>query len=64
MNSINSVVRLLGVSVLLPIIIFFIALAFRMDVLKVARSSILIGVGFVDINLVIGLSSRSISPLA
>ncbi|CQR48678.1 Galactitol permease IIC component [Haloferax massiliensis] len=64
LNSINSVIQSLGVSVLLPIIIFLIALAFRVDVLKAARSSILIGIGFIGINLVIGLFSENISPLA
>jgi PTS system galactitol-specific IIC component len=63
-NTINSVVQGLGVTVLLPLIIFVIALLFRVDVTKAARSSILIGVGFVGINLVIGLFTDSITPIA
>jgi PTS system galactitol-specific IIC component len=64
LNSINSVIQGLGVSVLLPIIIFVIAKLFRVKTGKAARSSILIGVGFVGINLVIGLFANNISPLA
>lgn len=64
LNSINSVIQSLGVSVLLPIIIFMIAMVFRVNVTKAARSAILIGIGFVGINLVVGLFSDNISPLA
>ena len=64
LNSINSVIQGLGVSVLLPIIIFVIAKLFRVDTGKAARSSVLIGVGFIGINLVIGLFAENISPLA
>lgn len=64
LDSVNSVIQSLGVSVLLPIIIFMIAMVFRVNPMKAARSSILIGIGFIGINLVIGLFSDNISPLA
>jgi PTS system galactitol-specific IIC component len=63
-QTLNDVIQGLGVTVLLPIIIFVIALLFRVDWRTAARSSVLIGVGFVGINLVIGLFTDNISPLA
>lgn len=63
-QGINDVIQGLGVTVLLPIIIFAIALLFRVEVGRAARSAVIIGVGFVGINLVIGLFSDNISPLA
>jgi PTS system galactitol-specific IIC component len=64
LETINSVIQGLGVSVLLPIIIFVIATIFGVGTTKAIRSSILIGVGFIGINLVIGLFANNISPLA
>ena len=63
-QALNDVIQGLGVSVLLPIIIFVIALLFRVNWRTAARSAVLIGVGFVGINLVIGLFAENISPLA
>ncbi|MFW5956357.1 MAG: PTS galactitol transporter subunit IIC [Halorhabdus sp.] len=63
-QTLNDVIQGLGVEVLLPIIIFVIALLFHVNWGTAARSSVLIGVGFVGINLVIGLFSDNISPLA
>lgn len=63
-QSLNDVIQGLGVEVMLPIIIFIIALLFRVNWRTAARSSVLIGVGFVGINLVIGLFANNISPLA
>jgi len=64
LNSVNSVIQGLGVTVLLPVIILLIAKVFRVEWGKAVRSAVLIGVGFVGINLVIGLFSENISPLA
>ena len=63
-QTLNDVIQGLGVSVLLPIIIFAIALAFRVNAGQAFKSSILIGVGFVGIFLVIGLFGGEIGPLA
>lgn len=63
-QTINDVIQGLGVSVLLPIIIFVIALMFRVPWGRAARSAVLIGIGFVGINLIIGLFAENISPLA
>lgn len=63
-QTINDVVQGLGVTVLLPIIIFVIAKMFRVNTSKAIKSSILIGVGFQGIFLVIGLFGDNISPLA
>ena len=63
-QTLNDVIQGLGVEVLLPVIIFVIALAFRVEVSQAAKSAILIGVGFVGIFLVIGLFGEEIGPLA
>jgi PTS system galactitol-specific IIC component len=63
-SSVNDVIQGLGVTVLLPLIILLIAKVFRVEWGKAVRSAILIGVGFVGINLVIGLFGTNISPLA
>jgi PTS system galactitol-specific IIC component len=63
-STINDVVQGLGVTVLLPIIILVIAKAFRVETGKAVKSSILIGVGFQGIFLVLGLFNDNISPLA
>jgi len=63
-QTLNDVIQGLGVSVLLPIIIFIIALAFRVNASQAAKSAILIGVGFVGIFLVIGMFGEEIGPLA
>lgn len=63
-QTINDIIQGLGVTVLLPVIIFAIALAFRVEVRQAVNSALLIGVGFVGIFLVIGKFSETISPLA
>ena len=61
----SDVINGLGVEAALPFIIFAIALLFRVEVGTAAKSAILIGVGFVGINLVIwSLFVPEISPLA
>lgn len=54
----------LGYTVILPIMIFFIALIFRVPAKKALRSAITIGIGFVGINLVISLLSSNLGPAA
>lgn len=61
---INDVIQGLGPTVALPVIIFVIAKLFRVETGKAARSSVLIGVGFQGIFLVLGLFGDNISPLA
>jgi len=64
-ETFSTVINELGVSVLLPFIIFAIALVFRVNSGTAAKSSILIGVGFVGINLLIWqLFVPDIQPLA
>ncbi|MBF9016695.1 MULTISPECIES: PTS galactitol transporter subunit IIC [unclassified Oceanispirochaeta] len=54
----------LGPSVLLPIILFVIALVFGAKPGKALRSSLMFGVGFIGLNLVIGLLSNNIGPVS
>jgi len=54
----------LGPSVVLPIIIFLLGLALRLSPGQAFRAGVIIGVGFVGINLVIGLLAGSVGPAA
>lgn len=63
-QTLNDVIQGLGVTVLLPIIIFAIALAFRVELSTAVKSALLIGVGFVGIFEIIGLFGNEISPVA
>lgn len=54
----------LGASVVLPIIIFILSMIFRMPIGKAVRASLTIGVGFIGINLVIGLLGNTLGPAA
>ncbi len=66
-GSLQSVVDFflgLGPSVLLPIIFFIISLVFGAKPGKAIRSSLMFGVGFIGLNLVIGLLSSSIGPVS
>jgi PTS system galactitol-specific IIC component len=67
MKAINDVVQYilnLGPTVMLPIMILIIALIFRVPFGKALRSGLTIGIGFVGINLVIGLLSDNLGPAA
>ncbi|WP_159722551.1 PTS galactitol transporter subunit IIC [Enterococcus sp. CSURQ0835] len=67
MKAINDVVQYvlnLGPSVMLPIMILIIALIFRVPFSKALRSGLTIGIGFVGINLVIGVLSDNLGPAA
>jgi galactitol PTS system EIIC component len=61
---IGYIVNQLGASVTLPIIIFAFALILRVGWSQAFRAALLIGVGFVGINLVIGLLGNSLGPAA
>ncbi|WP_203583262.1 PTS galactitol transporter subunit IIC [Planococcus soli] len=54
----------LGASVLLPILIFIFALVLGTKPGKALRAGIIVGIGFVGINLVIGLLVSSLGPAA
>lgn len=63
-NPIIQYVLTVGPDVVLPVIIFVFGLAIRMPVGKAFRAGIIIGVGFVGINLVIGLLGNTVGPAA
>lgn len=52
----------LGPSVMMPIIVFVLAMVFRMPLGRAARAAITIGAGFIAINLVIGLMVNTLGP--
>ncbi|MFP4330487.1 MAG: PTS galactitol transporter subunit IIC [Spirochaetaceae bacterium] len=54
----------LGASVFLPVVIFFLALAFGAKPGKSIRAALMVGVGFVGINLIIGLLVNNLGPAA
>lgn len=54
----------LGPSVLLPVILFTLSLVFGAKPGKALRSSLMFGVGFIGLNLVIGLLSNNIGPVS
>ena len=54
----------LGASVMMPIIIMIIALALGVSFPKALRSGLTLGVGFIGLNLVVGLLGNTIGPAA
>ena len=54
----------LGASVLLPIILFILSLVFGAKPGKALRSSLMFGVGFIGLNLIIGLLMDQIGPVS
>jgi len=63
-NPVLQYILNLGPTVILPAIIFLFALAMRLPLGKAFRAGVIIGVGFVGINLVIGLLGNSVGPAA
>jgi PTS system galactitol-specific IIC component len=61
MGVINYIVDL-GPSVMMPIIIFVMAMFFRIPFGRAIRAALTIGIGFIAINLVIGLLVETLSP--
>ena len=53
----------LGPTVILPIAIFILAIIFRVPVGKAVRSALTIGIGFVGINLVVGILTTNLGPI-
>ena len=64
MEAISSYLNDLGPSVVLPVLIAIFAMALGQKFSRSIRSGILIGVGFIGINLVIGLLFAQVSPVA
>lgn len=62
--TLKSVVDQLGATVLLPIVIFIIALVLGSKPARAFRAGVTIGVAFIGINLVIGLMWTSLSDVA
>ena len=52
----------LGASVFLPVIIFVLAIVFGAKIGKSIRAALMVGVGFVGINLIIGLLTENLGP--
>jgi galactitol PTS system EIIC component len=63
MNILQYIVDL-GASVMLPIIIFVMGICLGTKPSRAFRSALLIGIGFIGINLVIGLLAESLGPAA
>ncbi|HPZ76436.1 MAG TPA: PTS transporter subunit IIC [Thermosynergistes sp.] len=62
--SLNDIVNALGVTVLLPIVIFVLALFFRIPAQRAFRSAVVIGIGFIGINLILGFFLNNLAPAA
>lgn len=52
----------LGPSVMMPIIIFALSMVFGISVSKAVRAGVVIGIGFIAINLVVGLMVNALAP--
>lgn len=67
MNTLLSIVKYiinLGPTVMLPIVLTIIGVAFGQGIRKAFRSGLTIGIGFVGINLVIGVLVNNLGPAA
>ena len=64
MSAMLQYINQLGPSVVLPVIIFVLGLVLGLSAGRAFRAGVLIGVGFIGINLVIGLLGNSIGPAA
>ncbi len=64
LSGLKSAVDTLGATVLLPIVIFIIAVVLGAKVGKAFRAAVTIGVAFIGINLVLGLMFTSIGEVA
>lgn len=63
-NPILATLIALGPSVVLPVILFLLGLALGLAAGRSFRAALMIGVGFVGINLVVGLLGSSVGPAA
>jgi PTS system galactitol-specific IIC component len=59
---VDWIVNTAGVSVMMPIIIFVLAMVFRAPLGKSIRAAISVGVGFTGLNLILGLLVGALSP--
>jgi PTS system galactitol-specific IIC component len=59
----NEIIKL-GAAGMMPIIFFILALIFGVKIGKAFKSAVLVGVGFVGINLIVGLLLESVGPAA
>lgn len=64
MEAVSSYLTDLGASVVLPVLIAIFAMVLGQKAGRAVRSGLLIGIGFVGINLVIGLLGTSVTPVA
>ncbi len=67
MNELRTIVfylRDLGPAVLMPVIVFAIGLVFRQGFARSLRAGLTVGVGFVAVNLVVGLLINEVGPKA
>ncbi|HEX8495777.1 MAG TPA: PTS transporter subunit IIC, partial [Actinomycetales bacterium] len=64
MEAVSAYLNDLGAAVVLPVLITVFALVLGERLPRALRSGILIGVGFIGINLVIGLLFGQVSPVA
>ncbi|WP_165211485.1 PTS galactitol transporter subunit IIC [Streptococcus tangpeifui] len=62
-NIVQGILNM-GSSVVLPIIIFILAMVFRVPVKKAITSGLTVGIGMLGINLVLGLLSDNVGPAA
>ncbi len=62
-NIIQGILNM-GSSVVLPIIIFILAMVFRVPLKKAITSGLTVGIGMLGINLVLGLLSDNVGPAA
>jgi len=65
MDSVMKVIQYildLGPSVMMPIIIFCLSMVFGISVGKALRAGLIIGIGFIAINLVVGLMVNALGP--
>jgi galactitol PTS system EIIC component len=63
LTSLKAVIDALGATILLPIIIFFVAIALGAGVGRAFRAGITIGIAFIGINLVIGVMWGNLSAV-
>lgn len=61
MNVINFILDM-GPSIMMPIILFVMAMVFRIKISKAIRAALTVGMGFIGINLVLGLMVETLSP--
>lgn len=63
METISSIITSLGPSVFIPIVLFILSLVFKVPIGKAFRAALMVGVGFVGINMVIGFFLSQLAPI-